>query len=182
MNIRQAIWEYISSHPNCRAEDLSAHLDIPITPCRNAIHGLIQKGLIHKTDGTGHVGRPFKYQVSTDEPPVWGKSPGGKIKIRSKKTNRQKLWNNMKISKKFTVSDLLSTLEIGENTARNYLTYLVKGGYVIEKSRAPNKKRLSPSSGKEIEWFLIKDTGRLAPIVRHDGLWDQNEQKFYPFK
>ena len=182
MNMRQKVWEYAKAHPLCNAQQLSRELSLSIVQVRDALHGLVQKELMMRVKGTGHVSSPYLYKTTGSEPCFGkGKSPSKKVSKRFNKTNRQKLWNNMKISRKFTISELLSTISVGESTARNFVTYLLKTGYVVEKSRLPSKKRLSVMNGKEIEWLLIRDTGRLAPIVRKDGCWDQNEQKMYLF-
>ncbi|CZF86756.1 MULTISPECIES: hypothetical protein [Vibrionaceae] len=183
-NLRETAWKWLQDHPNSSARDISTATGINITHCRDSLNTWLKKGWVIQKKTKGKTRYPKRFSVDESAEPVWGQRGriGSKIRYRHQKTKRQKLWNNMKIGRKFTVSDLVSSIDVEESTARNYLIYLNKSGFVVERSRKPEKKRLSPSQGKEIEWLLIRDTGRLAPIVRREGCWDQNEQKLYPFQ
>lgn len=102
-------------------------------------------------------------------------------------TLRQKAWRAMQIKVKFTLSDLVrSTLPEGgaARDPRNNLGRYVKGltnvGVLLEMKRrtAP----ASPTSNGEKRWMLVRDLGRLAPVVRESGgVYDPNlEVTLYP--
>ncbi|MCX9564934.1 hypothetical protein IG518_20580, partial [Vibrio cholerae] len=98
-------------------------------------------------------------------------------KRKFSKGYEQKLWNNMKIEQVFSIKSITSTLDIKESTANRFVKKLQKAGYLV---RVINGRRVA-SNEFNYRYRLIKDTGRLAPLSRRNGLWDLNEQKFYPF-
>ncbi len=101
-----------------------------------------------------------------------------KRRIR-RKTVQQKMWNTMKISRFFTLSDLAITSGVDDSGASTYTTFLVRAGYV----RLMDKIERFKAKGDQNRYQLIRDTGRFAPMVRaaQGGCWDQNEQRFYQF-
>lgn len=96
-----------------------------------------------------------------------------------RKTVQQKMWNTMKISRFFTLSDLAITSGVDDSGASTYTTFLIRAGYV----RLVDKIERFKVKGDQNRYQLIRDTGRFAPMVRakQGGCWDQNEQHFYQF-
>ena len=86
---------------------------------------------------------------------------------RFKKNTRQKIWNNMKIQRAFSIASVVSSLEVPKTTAYAYIRPLHLSGYLQK-------------SGKN-KYRFIRDTGRLAPIVRKLGCWDQNLMTLFLF-
>lgn len=127
--------------------------------------------------------RGSRYQVvDTAAEPQFGS--GNRITSRKKrrirrKTIQQKMWNTMKISRFFTLSDLAITSGVDESGASTFTTLLIRAGYV----RPVQKIEHFKMKGDRNRYQLIRDTGRFAPMVRanQEGCWDQNEQQFYPF-
>lgn len=95
-----------------------------------------------------------------------------------RKTQRQKMWNAMKISQAFTLADLVMTSDVMSCNACAYVNRLVSSGYVKITGYLPRSD--GQSGHDKPRYLLIRDTGRFAPMVRRDGVWDQNEQKLYP--
>jgi hypothetical protein len=62
-----------------------------------------------------------------------------------------------------------------------YLSALERAGYVKCVNRRKNANGKYQVMGKYRVYMLLNNTGRLYPIVRKDGCWDQNEQQLYPF-
>ena len=125
-----------------------------------------------------------RYQVSdVNEPPKFGTNQGTCISRKKRKsrrkTSQQKMWNTMKISRFFTLSDLAITSGVDDSGASTYTTFLVRAGYV----RRMDKIERFKVKGDQNRYQLIRDTGRFAPMVRaaQGGCWDQNEQRFYQF-
>jgi len=104
---------------------------------------------------------------------------GRVVRSQNRKTKQQKMWNAMKMHKHFTRQDLQMTAEVTDSHAKSYLSALHKSGYVsfLLKVKAGQK-----SKGKLSRYSLLRNTGKLAPLVRKTGVWDQNEQVFYPFE
>ncbi len=121
-----------------------------------------------------------RYQVSdVNEPPKFGTNQGHCISRKKRKsrrkTSQQKMWNTMKISRVFTLTELAMTSNSTSNHAGVYAKALAKAGYVKVQAKA------MPHRGEVAKYQLLRDTGRFAPIVRQNGCWDQNQQRLYPF-
>ena len=121
-----------------------------------------------------------RYQVSdVNEPPKFGTNQGTCISRKKRKsrrkTSQQKMWNTMKISRVFTLTELAMTSNTTSNHAGVYAKALAKAGYVKVQAKA------MPHRGEVAKYQLLRDTGRFAPIVRQNGCWDQNQQRLYPF-
>jgi len=121
-----------------------------------------------------------RYQVSdVNEPPKFGTNQGTCISRKKRKsrrkTSQQKMWNTMKISRVFTLTELAMTSNSTSNHAGVYAKALAKAGYVKVQAKA------MPHRGEVAKYQLLRDTGRFAPIVRQNGCWDQNQQRLYPF-
>ena len=121
-----------------------------------------------------------RYQVSdVNEPPKFGTNQGTCISRKKRKsrrkTSQQKMWNTMKISRVFTLTELAMTSNSTSIHAGVYAKALAKAGYVKVQAKA------MPHRGEVAKYQLLRDTGRFAPIVRQNGCWDQNQQRLYPF-
>lgn len=104
-------------------------------------------------------------------------------KCRNKrKTNQQKMWNTMKISRFFTLTDLMLTAETGQKQAWFYTDRLVKAGYVKVLFKVDSLLPVPARHGLTGRYQLVRDTGRYAPLCRDHGCWDQNQQQLYPFQ
>ena len=86
----------------------------------------------------------------------------------------------MKIAGRFSIRDLIMTASIGEGTAQNYISKLLKAGYITVVAKVDQSLPVRERKGLRGCYRLIRNTGRLAPIVRDDGCWDQNQQVLYP--
>ena len=79
---------------------------------------------------------------------------------RASKTNsfRQRLWKVLRATRKGTTDDLVifasrGTEKAAMSSARTYLTALAAAGYVHKRK-----------SGDETTWWLLEDTGPIAPV------------------
>lgn len=93
-------------------------------------------------------------------------------------TIREKLWRVMQINPKFTTYTLEAHTQADYVNVRKYLQSLVRAGYV----RIIAERRSGQRGGHAV-YKLARNTGPLPPIRRRggDGMFDQNEQKFYPY-
>jgi hypothetical protein len=110
-----------------------------------------------------------------------GRVKGQRILKNIKKTARQRIWNSLKILTKCSTDQLLMTSNASLKSIDKYLSALEKSGYVKCINRRKNSNGKYQVMGKYRVYMLLNNTGRLYPIVRKDGCWDQNKQQLYPF-
>jgi len=180
-NKRAIAWEHMASNERFTVSDIALALAEPTEKGREIVKEFEQRGFIQQVDGIGVAGRPKVYARIEGQVPVLGRGhcqAGRAVRRRGQKTKRQKMWNSMKMHRTFTRVDLQMTAEVTDSHAKDYLNALHKAGYVrfVVKVKAGQK-----SKGCLSRYTLLRDTGHQAPIVRKAGVWDQNEQKFYPF-
>lgn len=180
-NKRAIAWGYISANERFTVSDIAVALDEPVEKGREIVKEFERRGFIEHVAGIGVAGRPKVYGRIEGMEPVLGRGHCSDRTVqRSRhKTKRQKMWNSMKMHRTFTRVDLQMTAEVTDSHAKDYLNALHKAGYVrfTYKVKAGQK-----SKGLLSRYSLLRDTGQLAPIVRKAGLWDQNQQMFYPFE
>lgn len=135
-----------------------------------------------KTRGSSISFRGSHYQVvDAQVPPNFGS--GNRVTTERRKgrfkgkTRQQKMWNTMKISRHFTPVDLSITTGASIKSAARYIRSLMRAGYISQIDRGSNRLLVERS------YLLIRDTGRLPPMIRAnpEGCWDQNQQRLYPF-
>jgi hypothetical protein len=107
------------------------------------------------------------------------KGPLGKSRQQTSPL-RQKAWLAMQIKGKFSLSDLVrnavpdgSTAKDPRNNLGRYLKALTRVGILVEM-----KRRLTPTaptSNGEKRWMLVRDLGRVAPVMRSlNQVYDPN--------
>lgn len=135
----------------------------------------------HNRVVTVRAKRPYRFKVTQTEGLTFGKGqrPGGGVR-RHRKGNkpRQKMWNTMRVMRKFSVMDLMMAAEVGRVCAHGYASLLVKAGYLRELSPGGNRK------GAQAVYLLLRYTGPKSPVEKRaqGGMWDVNEQQLYPFE
>jgi len=90
----------------------------------------------------------------------------------------QKVWQAMRVFRRFTTADLLMTVEVGESAVMKYCRALARAGYL-----QCARPRTSGRAGSRDVWQLVRDSGPLAPIRRWDGngVYDRNDGIAWPF-
>ncbi len=111
-----------------------------------------------------------------------------KPRQRKKETLRDRLWRAMRVmyasGNKFTIPDLISLAGKGdernpEDNTRKYIRALVQGGFVSE---MPLKERGDSITSNGFKRFrVVKDTGRLAPVLRQakEETYDPNTEESF---
>jgi hypothetical protein len=177
-------WAWMCQQPSFNIHELATAAGYLESHAQRVVHSWVNSGHLLPVAGSGVCRDPILYAVVDihREPRmgkgrVLGESPR---KIR-KKTGQQKMWNTMKIAQRFTIRDLSMTAGVGEGSAGIYVNRLVQAGYLRifrpVNVHQPNRLR----RGQLTVYQLVRNTGRLAPMVRSAGCWDQNEQGLYPF-
>lgn len=181
-NKRAEAWSHIATAERFTVNDIATAISEPTEKGREIVKEFEKRGVIQQVAGIGVAGRPKVYARIEGQEPVLGRGHCGEgrvIRNQNRKTKQQKMWNAMKMHKHFTRLDLQMTAEVTDSHAKSYLNALHKAGYVrfLVKVKAGQK-----SKGRLSRYSLLRNTGKLAPLVRKTGAWDQNEQIFYPFE
>ncbi len=96
----------------------------------------------------------------------------GSYNVATQAPGLQQVWQAMRIMRGgFTTATLLTTADTGESAVHKYTRALARAGYL-----RLVKPRMSGHTGSRDLWALVRDTGPLAPIRRHDGsgVYDPN--------
>lgn len=74
-----------------------------------------------------------------------------------------RVWQSMRILRRFDTADLVATAEAGRSGVEKYVRALGAAGFLrlIE-------ARVNGRPGSRDQWALVRDTGPLAPIVRRE--------------
>jgi len=181
---RSAAWQYITAHAQFTVPELASAIGMDLEQCRTSVNQWRKQGYIKHIGGPGVPGRPKRFArvEGTGEPKVGkGNREGLPLRNQRSKTGRQKMWNSMKISRSFTADDLTLTAGISRKSADEYIRKLLDAGYLSAVRRVDTRKSNQEIKGLASSYRLIRDTGRMAPMVRKEGCWDQNQKQLYPF-
>ena len=90
---------------------------------------------------------------------------------------RQRLWNALRIYKRFTAAEIAPVADASPANVQKYLRALAQAGYL----RLERAKRNGAVDGHAV-WRLIRNSGPRCPIVRADdtGVYDPNTGHLYP--
>jgi len=107
-------------------------------------------------------------------------------KPRKPKRNnlRVRAWRAMRMKNKFTINDLISVAANGEEKDPRgnlgiYLTQLQRCGVI---RRLPRRVRRPREGGDgSYRYVLTNDLGPQAPIIRKNGVYDQNSEDMLEF-
>lgn len=101
------------------------------------------------------------------------RSEGSRSTRRPTNQVRTKLWQSMRILRRFTSADLAMTAEAGRSNTQHYMRALANAGYLLLV-----RPRVSGSPGSRHLWQLVRDAGPQMPIVWTDGrVFDPNTGK-----
>jgi hypothetical protein len=171
MTLSQRAWEWIRQQPDFTSGDLAQNMDVSLYSAQMIISHLQDKAALKRTN-TGV--NPAVYQAVKDFEPHL---PGKNTTAPRPSCMRQKVWQAMRFLNDFTVGDLMATAECTRSTAERFICDLVRFEYVFISKPQQKKARMSERKGSEVRYRMLKNTGRLYPIIRPDGLYDQNTKK-----
>lgn len=100
-----------------------------------------------------------------------GNRVGGHHRIWNRQpVARDRIWQSMRVLRRFTQPELEATAEAGRDNVRKYVRGLVYAGYLrIDKPKQEGRKGGHPI------YQLVRDTGPRAPRLQSDGsTWDPN--------
>ena len=177
-NCSAQIWECLGKHQQpVSTMELAAETGLKKPYVSHILNKLFQQKYVSKHK----VQKNTYWQQIEAANPSFNRAKRQVTTIRKKKTGRQKMWNSMKINGVFTMTDLMMCAEVKRANAVEYLQKLVAAGYVKALTRGKKLKRTSHQGRQQTRYRLLHDTGRFTPIIRKDGVWDQNQQKHHSY-
>lgn len=82
----------------------------------------------------------------------------------TRRTARDRIWQSMRILRRFSLPDLVATAEAGDTNCLKYTRGLSAAGIVrLVQPKDSGKK------GGHVQWALARDLGPKAPRLRADG-------------
>lgn len=96
---------------------------------------------------------------------------GARTRVLHRKARaRDRVWSSMRILRRFSLPDLVSTAECNRDNIRKYIIALTRAGYL----RVAVAKQNGRKGGHQI-WALARNTGPAAPRLQTDGrIFDPN--------
>lgn len=88
---------------------------------------------------------------------------------------RARMWQSMRMLRRFTVADIVAAGEVGESAASKYVRFLREAGYL----RVAQPKREGITGGHAV-YALVRDTGPHAPRVGNRAVRDPNIEPTEP--
>jgi|GEM_PF-4278210 len=160
---------------------------------RTRIGSLIARGFVASASSTRYrvtaAGRAFAKGNDSIKP---GPVPGRRTKSRTpdRASLHARLWRAIKRTPKFTIRQIVTLAAHDDETkaidsARKYVRYLARAGYVKELPRRERATRLQGSNGDKV-YYAIEHTGSIHPRVRKSrakvpGMFDANLREWRPF-
>lgn len=81
--------------------------------------------------------------------------------LERKTTGRQRMWNAIRVQKRFDMPWLMYTADVSRRAAETYLNHLIRAGYLRTIERGCSRR------GTWSSYLLVRNTGRLAPAITH---------------
>lgn len=171
MTLSQRAWEWIRQQPDFTSDALAQNMDVSLYSAQIIISHLQDRMALNRTN----LGvNPAVYQAVKGFTPHL---PGKNTTAPRPGCMRQKVWQAMRFLNDFTVGDLMATAECTRSTAERFICDLVRFEYVFISKPQQRNARMSERKGSEVRYRMLKNTGRVYPIIRPDGLYDQNTKQ-----
>ncbi len=169
----------------CKTIDmLTQELDMNRRQISDAASALVRKSYVERIEiGCFQLTTEGKEAVARKEVITSGANGAHKANRRAEaNTLRQRAWNVMRIQRRFTVQDLLTTATSGDevgakNNLQRFCRLLCSAGVI---RRLPKRQRGSaPTSNGFAQYTLVQDLGHVAPSHRakSKALFDHNSGK-----
>jgi len=82
---------------------------------------------------------------------------------------RQRMWQSMRVLRKFTAAEIVATAEVGASNASKYIRSLVRTGYL----RVVTPKQEGVTGG-HAAYLLVRNSGPYAPRIGKQDVLDPN--------
>lgn len=106
------------------------------------------------------------------------RAPGSHSTRRPPTESRRRIWNSLRVLKRFTSAEVEATATVSRANLRQYLRALHRARIVA----VAVPKRNGHARGHAV-WRLVVDLGPLHPIPRSDGsgVYDPNHDRLHPY-
>ncbi|WP_337840482.1 hypothetical protein [Rheinheimera sp.] len=175
-SLSQRAWEWIKQQPEFTSKQLAAHMEVSLRSAQMVIAYLQEKKAIQTLHSSLN---PVIYAAVDGACPVFP----GKARFHPRlKSARQTMWQAMRFLHRFTVCEVEATAETSRANVMKFLSDLTKAGYVKIITPQRRKASMQQRRGHKVQYLLVKNTGRLYPIVRPGEVYDQNLKTTTPIK
>ena len=171
--LSQRSWEWIKEQPDFHSTELARALDVPRKKVKSVMDEFIKKGCVVAINTSA---KPYVYKGVAENEPNFSRNSGNS----HPPTNaRQKIWQAIRFLNSFSVDEVMAASEQTRSNVNRYISSLVQYGYVVKtRKQRVDSSHKRPSTPNR--YLLVNSTGRLYPIVRAQGLWDQNRKVLIP--
>lgn len=160
---------------------------VTVSPCSRhetvkIMSRLVSRGAVERLEnGVYRLTEFGKSLKSTGDFKVFHSGPQGQYNRTKRATNtlRSRIWRLILLNKKVNIQEMICLAADGEEKApvsniQKYVRALVKCGYLCEMPR--RIKGGSATSNGFKQYMLLKETGRIAPVLRNDKrqIYDPN--------
>ncbi len=171
-------WRLMCNKGVFTSQQIADELEIARNRITNLTNRLLKQAVIEQVDTAG---RNRKFRVCTNQDEVilgtGHAQQDRKPQVYKKSTGRQQIWNSIRINRKVDRKLIqVTTTNVSKNGISAYLKALADTGYL-----KPLNSIKGGAKSCCLRFMLMRDSGRFNPIVRKNGVWDQNTQTFYPF-
>lgn len=167
MHLRTPVLKQLALKGRMSIQELAQATGLTLNEVRSACRTMVPKKLIiREAPGVYRIGYHGQ-RVLKDNAPV------------RRSTLEPKAWRSMRNLRVFSVEDIQSRIDTGENqrvqsTIRGYVNALERAGYVVRMPR-----RAGPDGVLQDRWMLVNNTGFEAPVWRRSRyeMYDPNTRK-----
>lgn len=157
--LSQRSWEWIKSQPNFHSNELAKIMDIELHSAQMVIDHLKKLGCVITTNSNA---KPVVYAAVKHAAPHLP----GKNKVSPQPNSiRQKIWQAIRWTERFTIDEIASLAECSRNSVERYVSDLRKYGYVARLTKPSVKVSNAKRKGVNAVYRLIKNTGPKYPVI-----------------
>lgn len=175
-NCRERVWAAMRELREFRAADLAAAADVPEGTARFYIHMFKRGGLVEVAIPSAPGSRVPGIFALIHDPGERAPWIVGDARAHKPTGVRSRIWQSMRVLRRFTVPDLAATAEVSEDRAREFVRWLHRIGYLRQLRHATG------NPGGHALYQLVRDTGPKPVRVGRDGIYDPNTRDFFPWQ
>lgn len=151
-------------------DEMAAHMGIERKRASQAACRLIRRGLVERLErGSYQLSEAGRTMLTSDDVLKFGQISANRRRAPSLGSLRQRAWNAMRLTRKFTLADIvtLAANELDGNPEHNlhrYFRALTLAGFLAELPTRSPGTALTSNGYKR--WLLVRDSGETAPTVQ----------------
>lgn len=171
-SLSQQCWEWIADQPDFHSTDLARAMDVPMKKIKSVMDEFIRRGYV---EAANTAAKPYVYKVTPTKPSFRKTRPNPHPKTNA----RQRIWQAMRfMNGQFTVEQIQAAASTSRSNVNRFISDLIKYEYV---AKVRGQWGLSGQQrARECRYLLVENTGWKYPVVKKNGLWDQNKKILVP--